>query len=102
MGSLAGHIIECGPQATGGIFTDWRAVRCRLGRHGLPDRRVLAPTGASCVTKAAGTGGLVTAATVAEQITYEVHDPARYVLPDVVCDFTRGQRLRTWAKTGCA
>ena len=87
MGSLAGHIIECGPQATGGISTDWRAVAGGWDDMGYPIVECW-DDGGFVVTKAPGTGGLVNAATVAEQITYEVHDPGRYVLPDVVCDFT--------------
>lgn len=86
-GSLAGHILECGCQATGGIHTDWREVP-DWENSGYPFVDFEA-SGRFHVSKPEGTGGLVDVSTVAEQILYEVGDPARYVLPDVICDFTQ-------------
>ena len=83
-GTLAGHLLECSAQVTGGTFTDWRDVPDWAG-IGMPigechtDGRVT-------ITKPAGTGGLVSIGTVAEQLLYEVSDPQRYVVPDVIVD----------------
>jgi hypothetical protein len=84
-GSLVGHILECGPQATGGTHTDWADVP---GWHDIGYPIALCEAdGSFTITKPEGTGGLVTPAIIAEQVLYEVGDPAAYLLPDVSADF---------------
>ena len=85
-GTLAGHLLECGAQVTGGTFTDWRDVP-DWAHIGYPIGECRAD-GRFVMTKPAGTGGLVSVGTVAEQMLYEVSDPAAYFVPDVTTDFT--------------
>jgi hypothetical protein len=86
-GTIAGHIIECGAQATGG--------NCQVDWQSIPDPADIGypvveacPDGTFCVTKQPGTGGRVSAAVVKEQLVYELGDPRQYITPDCVADFT--------------
>ena len=83
---MAGHLIECGAQATGGLWCNWQETPT------WPTSATRSPrwprTARSAVTKPPGTGGAVNLETVAEQLLYEVGDPAAYLTPDVVADFT--------------
>jgi hypothetical protein len=87
-GTLAGHLLECGGQVTGGYFADPGAKDVPdLGDLGFPIATV-DQAGAIVIGKPAGTGGLVSEATVKEQLLYEIHDPAAYLTPDVTLDLT--------------
>ena len=88
-GTVAGHLLECAGQITGGYFADpgYKDIP-DLARLGFPIGEVGAD-GALVITKVAGSGGAVTAQTCKEQLLYEVHDPTKYLQPDVVADFSQ-------------
>jgi hypothetical protein len=86
-GSLVGHILECGPQSTGGVHTDWDKVP-GWENIGYPIASCTID-GSFVLSKPDNTGGLIVRESVAEQVLYEVGDPAAYILPDVVADFTQ-------------
>jgi len=86
VGTIAGHIIECGAQVSGGNFTDWEKVE-DFTEIGFPIIEAY-PNGDFYVTKHENTGGLISEMTVKEQLLYEIGDPSEYITPDVIADFT--------------
>lgn len=104
-GTVAGHIIECGAQVSGGNFTDWERVDDFVS-IGFPIIEAY-PDGAFYVTKHEGTGGLISEMTVKEQLLYEIGDPKEYITPDCIADFTSIQikqdgkdRVKVWGIQG--
>ena len=106
-GTAVAHLLECGPQVTGGYFADpgFKEVPA-LDNIGSPIAEVF-PDGSAVITKLPESGGMVTKATCIEQLLYEVHDPGNYITPDVIADFTGMEmeeiapdRVRVWGATG--
>ncbi len=86
-GTVAGHILECGGQASGGNFLgDWQSIS-DLANIGFPIAEAY-PNGDIIITKHEDTGGKVSFETVAEQLVYEIGDPRKYITPDCIADFT--------------
>jgi hypothetical protein len=83
--TVAGHLIECGAQVTGGYSVDWQQYR--LADVGYPIAEVTS-AGETIITRPPGSGGAVNFRTVAEQLVYEIGDPRHYLTPDIDCDFT--------------
>lgn len=89
--TMAGHLLECGAQVSGGYFADpGKKDVPGLDNVGFPIAEIF-PDGSCVVSKADDTGGLVDCRTVKEQLLYEVHDPAAYITPDVVADITQAK-----------
>ncbi len=104
-GTIAGHIVECGAQCTGGNYTDWRNVE-NMALIGYPVIEASAD-GGFVVTKHEGTGGMVTVRSILHQLVYEMGDPARYIGPDGCADFNSikleqvaKDRVRCWGAKG--
>jgi hypothetical protein len=95
--TVAGHLIECGAQVTGGLWCNWQDA-ADMANVGYPVAEVQSD-GTFQITKPPGTGGAVNNETVSEQLLYEVGDPARYLTPDVSADFTSVRLLETGPNT---
>merc|ERR1719375_616045 len=84
-GTLAGHLVECGAQGTGGLFTDWKSHAWENIAYPIV---TVSPNGEFVVSKLAEGNGTICPGSIAEQALYEIHDPAAYHVPDVAADFT--------------
>jgi hypothetical protein len=86
-GTMMGHLLECGGQATGGYYAEpGKKDVPGMGHLGFPLAEIY-EDGSFAITKVEGSGGMVTPSTLSEQIVYEIHDPEKYITPDVVADF---------------